>query len=131
MSTENRMANIIPGAIIILGWLIWVYHLGGLFFYRAYLLGLDSGDNGNGQGAVVKLVMLILPAGLCLLLRWWTIPRIKSLWVMLLTLILGVMIGRAISLYGIILFSEWRAAFFWISVLMVAQFAPTYLMRKG
>lgn len=108
-------------------WLVWASMFSVLFLYRLFL-GSDR-DQETDTGAFMW-TMLFLPALLCLVLRWIILPKAKDISAIIPIVIIGLFAGESISFFGYILFPGYQDLFFAVSVVMVAQFAPTYLLRK-
>ena len=109
-------------------WILWATIFIAVFFYRIYLPSDTPVEASDID--LYFLTVLIMPAVVCCAIRWLAIPRIKNMFVMLITVFIGVTFAEAITFYGLYLFDGYLDVFFILSLIMIIQFIPIYLHKK-
>jgi len=109
-------------------WFFWLAFVSAIILYQIFLTG-DTGESRSLFG-VFPLSMLLVPAGVCAIIRWLLIPRWRNPLIVLVLAIAGIAVADSISLYGIFLFSNHRLVFLIVAVLSLVQFVPLGLFRR-
>ncbi len=107
-------------------WAIWAALSWSVVVYRVFLPGVVG--ESNSMPAVMMWPFLLVPAAIAIVCRWVVIPKQKQLPQQLVTSIIGLAMAESISFYGLFLFTPQLDLFFVVSLIMVLQFMPIYLI---
>jgi len=112
----------------IIAWIIWSAFFTSLFFYR-FFFGSESGESPTFD--LFAFLMLTIPSLVCLVIRWAIIPKLRQCATRLVAMIIGLSFGESLAFFGFFLFTDLEFLFFTTSLIMVGQFAPTYVRAKS